>query len=186
MTIKGKNIPIAKFFWLALYYGFARYLPMSNTYGNIGGVCRRWVCIHLFKKTGKNVNVERKAWFGSGMDIELGDNSGIGINARIPNGTIIGDNVMMGPNCFILEVNHVYEDTTIPMMRQGMSTRKATRIGNDVWIGRDVFMTPGRIIADHSIIAARCVLVKDFPEYSIVGGNPSCLIKSRIKDNNKS
>ena len=40
-------------------------------------------------------------------------------------------------------------------------------------------MMPGRIIADHSIIAGGCILTKDFPEWSIVGGNPSKLIKLR-------
>ena len=52
-------------------------------------------------------------------------------------------------------------------------------IGNDVWIGRDVHMTPGRTIADVSIIAMASVLTKDFPPYSVVGGNPAKLIKSR-------
>ena len=54
-----------------------------------------------------------------------------------------------------------------------------TVVGNDVWIGRDVLMMPGRTISDGSIIAGGCVLTKDFPEYSVVGGNPSKLIKSR-------
>ena len=30
-----------------------------------------------------------------------------------------------------------------------------------------------------SIIGARCLLTKSFPEYSIIGGNPSKLIRSR-------
>ena len=37
-----------------------------------------------------------------------------------------------------------------------------------------------REIKDGSIIGARCVLTKSFPEYSIVGGNPSKLIRSRL------
>ena len=41
-------------------------------------------------------------------------------------------------------------------------------------------MTPGRRVRKGSIIAAGSVLTKDFPEYSIVGGNPARLIKSRI------
>ncbi len=181
MVIKGKDISIVKIFFLILYYGFARHLPNSNSCWKIGGIIRRFVCRHIFKKCGKNINIERKAWFASGIEIEIGDNSGIGINAHIPNGTIIGDNVMMGPNCFILDVNHNYSNTNIPMSFQGFQKKKITKIGNDVWIGRDVFITPGRIISDHSIIAARSVLCKDFPEYSIIGGNPSKVIRDRRK-----
>lgn len=100
MIIHGKTIKIGQIICLALYYGFAQYLPKSNTYGNLGGVIRYALCKHIFRKCGKHVNIERKAWFASGLDIEIGDYSGIGINAHIPNGTIIGDYVMMGPNCF--------------------------------------------------------------------------------------
>lgn len=38
-------------------------------------------------------------------------------------------------------------------------------------------------IKQGSIIGARCVLVKNFPEYSIVGDNPSKLIRSRLNSN---
>ena len=179
MVIFHKEIKWGGVFFLALYYSIARWLPASGKCFNIGKVFRRYCCKHIFKRCGKNVNIERGAWFASGLDIEIGDFSGIGINAHIPNGTIIGDYVMMGPNVFILDVNHNFEDKDNPMMFQGMTKKKITHIGNDCWIGRDVFMTPGRTIADHSIVAARCVLTKDFPEYSVIGGNPSRLLKTR-------
>ena len=179
MTIHGKTIKIGQIICLALYYGFAQFLPKSNTFFNVGGGIRYGLCKHIFKKCGKHVNIERKAFFASGIDIEIGDYSGIGINAHIPNGTIIGDYVMMGPNCFILDVNHKVSDVDTPMCFQGHVPKKITRIGNDVWIGRDVHMTPGRTIADGSIIAMGAVLTKDFPPYSIVGGNPAKLIKYR-------
>lgn len=57
--------------------------------------------------------------------------------------------------------------------------KKITRIGNDIWIGRDVHITAGRTIADGSIIAMCSVLTKDFQPYSVVGGNPAKMIKKR-------
>lgn len=179
MKIKEKNISFKQLFFLILYYGFARYLPKSNTCGNIGGLFRRFCCNRIFKKSGKCINVERGAFFASGVDIEIGDYSGIGINAHIPNGTIIGDYVMMGPNVFILDINHNHDRIDIPMALQGSDEKKIVKIEDDVWIGRDVFILPGRIIKKGSIVAARTVVCKDFQEYSIIGGNPSKLIKSR-------
>ena len=179
MRIKGKKIKISQFVCLVLYYSVGVYLPKSQSFFHIGCYVRRFLCKHIFKKCGKNVNVEKGAWFGSGYEIELGDFSGIGINAHIPNNTIIGNYVMMGPNCYILDANHSFDDLSNPMMFQGRKPVQQTVIGNDVWIGRDVLMTPGRTIKDGSIIAARCVLTKDFPEYSIVGGNPGRLLKQR-------
>ena len=53
----------------------------------------------------------------------------------------------MGTNCYILAPNYCFDRTDIPMREQGFSTARATVIGNDVWIGRDVLMTPGRKVS---------------------------------------
>ena len=170
-------------FYLALYYGIFRWLPSS--YSHIGGgklalLLRRWACKHIFEFCGDNVNIERGANFGSGRGVRLGDNSGIGINCDVPSNIHIGNNVMMGPNCVILHSNHNFERTDVPMQQQGFTEIKQVIIEDDCWIGCNVIMTPGRIVRKGSIIGAGCVLTKDYPEYSIVGGNPGRLIKSRL------
>lgn len=173
---------VIKLVCLVSYYCFARFLPTSYT--PIVGKPSKWIryqlCRNIFAKCGKNVNVERGAFFGSGSLIEIGDNSGIGVSCHLPSNTKIGNNVMMGPNCYILSSNHSFDRIDIPMCIQGYSEKKQTIIEDDIWIGRDVLMTPGRIIKRGSIIAGGCVLCKNFPEYSIVGGNPSKFIKSRL------
>lgn len=179
MTIRGQYFKISQLISLALYYGLARWFPRSGIFFNVGGSFRYVLCRHIFKKCGKNVNVERGAFFGKGVEIEIGDYSGIGLNANIPGDTIIGDYVMMAPNCHIFNRNHNYSDIDKPMMFQGESERKRTIISDDVWIAENVIILPGRIISKGSIIGAGCVLTKDYPEYSVVGGNPSRLIKVR-------
>ncbi len=50
-----------KIIFLALYYSFLYYLPASTT-PIIGKYCRRLrynCCKHIFRKCGKNVNIER-------------------------------------------------------------------------------------------------------------------------------
>nr|WP_109513440.1 CatB-related O-acetyltransferase [Pseudomonas ovata] len=54
------------------------------------------------------------------------------------------------------------------------------KIGNDVWIGRDVTMSMGISIGDGAIIAAGSVVTKDVPAYTIVGGNPATVIRGRF------
>lgn len=181
MKIRGKEINLSTLICLIIYYGIAYWLPSSYSF-ICGGFFKRFrasLCRHIFLYCGKNVNIERKANFGSGLEIELGDESGLGINCSIPSNTKIGKFVMMGPNCVILPHNHKFDRTDIPMCHQGFSSKLPTYIDDDVWIGRDVLMTPGRIIKKGTIIAGGCILCKNFPEYSIVGGNPSKLIKSR-------
>lgn len=181
MQIRSIDIPLSKLFFLALYYGCLYFLPENTNplFGKISGRLRYRCCKHIFKSCGKDVHIERKANFGSGRNICIGDCSGIGVNACIPSDTVIGNDVMMGPNCYILGQNHCFERTDIPMRCQGFGEHRQTVIENDVWIGRDVLMTPGRHIAEGTIVAGGCVLTKDFAPYSIVGGNPAQLIRSR-------
>lgn len=53
-------------------------------------------------------------------------------------------------------------------------------IGNDVWLGYDSLIKNGVTIGNGAIIAARAVVVKDVPAYSIVAGNPAKVVKMRF------
>ena len=53
-------------------------------------------------------------------------------------------------------------------------------IGNDVWIGYEAVITAGVHIGDGAIIAARAVVTKDVPPYTIVGGTPAKEIRKRF------
>lgn len=55
-------------------------------------------------------------------------------------------------------------------------------VGNDVWFGYDSLVMAGVTIGDGAIIAARSVVVKDVPPYSIVAGNPAKVVKMRYDD----
>jgi virginiamycin A acetyltransferase len=55
-------------------------------------------------------------------------------------------------------------------------------VGNDVWFGYDSLVRGGVQIGDGAIIAARAVVVKDVPAYSIVAGNPAKVVKMRFDD----
>jgi virginiamycin A acetyltransferase len=57
-----------------------------------------------------------------------------------------------------------------------------TVIGNDVWFGYQAMIMPGVRIGDGAIIAARAVVTKDVPPYSIVGGNPAREIRRRFDE----
>ena len=53
-------------------------------------------------------------------------------------------------------------------------------IGNDVWIGYEAVIMAGVHIGDGAIIAARAVVMKDVPPYTIVGGTPAKEIRKRF------
>lgn len=169
---------IKKILGLLIYNGFAKYLPTSHTIPKIGQQRLRALCGKLIlTKCGKNVNIERNATFSS--KVELGDNSGIGIRATISGKCIVGNNVMMGPDCVIYSRNHEFSNLDIPMREQGYKEEKTVVIGDDVWIGGRVIILPGVHIGNHCIIGAGSVVTKDIPDWAIAAGNPAKVIKFR-------
>jgi maltose O-acetyltransferase len=175
-------IKFIKILSLVLYYSFLIYLPTSSTpvIGKLIEKLRYFCCKIIFKKCGKNVNIEKGAYFGNGFNIEIGDNSGIGKKAKVPANIIIGKNVMMGNNITIFSASHRIDRTDIPMIKQGSIKYPAIIIEDDVWIGQGVIIMPKvSKIASGTVIGAGSVVTKEFPEYSIIGGNPAKLIKLR-------
>jgi maltose O-acetyltransferase len=173
-------VSITKLFFLCLYYGFAKFLPVSYMPfgGSIGKKTRYFCCKYLFVKCGIDVNIEHGAEFNDGSLIEIGDHSGLGINSQI--GSVkIGKYVMMGPEVMIISLSHRYSDLNKPMRFQGRNEHKPIVIEDDVWIGARAIILPGRIIRKGAIIGAGAVITKDVPEYAIVGGNPARILKYR-------
>lgn len=171
---------IARSLCLMLYYAAARHLPGSDRPYSLGSRrIRGFLCRRIFKRMGKNVNIEHGAFFGSGEDIEIGDFSGLGLRCSVSGPLSLGDNVMMGPDVLIFTQNHNFENTDVPMIRQGNTEKRKVAVGNDVWIAARAIILPGVTIGEGAIVAAGAVVTKDVPPYAIVGGNPAKVIKYR-------
>ena len=161
------------------YYCFARHLPGSGLPYSFGAKSIRGLFVRgMVDKCGKNVNIEHGAFLASGKDIEIGNNSGLGLNCRVTGPLKIGDDVMMAPGVMIFTQNHETSDLSIPMRLQTAPKFKVT-IGNDVWIGANAMILPGITVGNGCIIAAGAVVTHDVPDYAIVGGNPAKIIKYR-------
>lgn len=165
---------------LMCYYSIGRHLPASDApYALFSKAFRRGLCRCIFKQAGKNINIEHGAYFGSGQDISIGDNSGIGLNASVSGPVTIGADVMMGPDVMIYTANHNTGRIDIPMIQQGDSDHRPVIIEDDVWIGARAILLPGVHIGKGAIIAAGSIVTKDVPSYTVVGGNPAKVIKQR-------
>ncbi|AFL83570.1 acetyltransferase (isoleucine patch superfamily) [Belliella baltica DSM 15883] len=118
----------------------------------------------------------------AGVGLKVGNNSSIGPYSYIGcSGYIeIGDNVMMSPRVSIYSENHNFEDVDKSMIEQGV-TRSFVKIENDCWIAANSIILAGVTVGKGSIVAAGSVVTKDVPPFSIVGGNPAKIIKSRLK-----
>jgi maltose O-acetyltransferase len=168
--------------WYFFYYSFAQHLPTSyrfQPFGKFAKACRAMACKRLFRYCGQHVNIERGANFYTGWEIEIGDNSSLGINCMIPYDLKVGRDVMMGPFVFIAGENHNFSSREIPMRLQGYKKYPPVRIGDDVWIGTRAIILPGITIGKGAIIGAGAVVTKDVPPYAICAGNPARVIRYR-------
>lgn len=183
---------------------------LSFLYFDIGFKLRYlfWKCIVISSggKIGKNVKIYegvRIVCNHSGA-ISIGDNvrilrnvtvstseSGkvsIGNDAHIGESTIIfsdqeitiKDNVIIGPQNIIVDVDHIYQDVDIPINKQGHNT-KTVLIEDGVWVSSHCCIIKGVVIGKGSVIGAGAVVNKDIPAYSVACGVPAKVVKKRGK-----
>lgn len=85
----------------------------------------------------------------------------------------MGHMVSISRRAFLCTASHDISDIGRPLKTAPI------RIGNGVWIGAEAYVGPGVTIGDGAVIAARAVVVKDVPPWTVVGGNPAKVIKER-------
>lgn len=168
---------------MLIYYLIAFHLPKSTfpILGRFACKFRFLLCRRLFKKIGRDVNIENNAYIGNGTKISLGDRSGIGAHFHVQNTNLtIGNNVMMGEDCLILGGGHESGRIDIPMIMQGGLPISDLEICDDVWIGSRVIIL-GKVsrIGTGVIIGAGSVVTKPVPDYAVVAGNPAKIIRYR-------
>jgi acetyltransferase-like isoleucine patch superfamily enzyme len=131
---------------------------------------------------GKHAIIRPTNIYGSaiGEGLKIGNNSSIGPYSYIGcSGFIeIGDNVMMSPRVSIYAENHIFDHPELSIKEQGVK-REFVKIEDDCWIAANTVILAGVTIGRGSVIAAGSVVTKDVPPYSIVGGVPAKVIKSR-------
>lgn len=163
-----------------LYCILGKWLPESRRF-RPGKHIRVVLAKGILDSTGKNINIEKNAYFTPG--VSLGDYSGIGVNCSMnavgKGKIIIGKYVMMGPECIVYTTQHRTDDINTPMQFQGSVDPKDVIIGDDVWIGSRVKIMPGVKIGNGCIIGAGAVVTKSIPAYSVAVGVPAKVIKSR-------
>ncbi|MCA0436904.1 MAG: acyltransferase [Austwickia sp.] len=162
------------------YYTLGRHLPRHYAVGGrTGQRVRRFLVSRMIDEAGANVNIECGAWFGSGKGIRLGDRSDLGVDCLVMGSVTIGSDVMMGPRCVFISYDHNFSDVSRPMNHQGLVEDRPVVVEDDVWFGAGCIVLAGVRIGRGAIVAAGSVVTKDVAPYSIVGGNPAAVIRSR-------
>ena len=133
----------------------------------------------------KNVIIQRMTWIGAvpltydvNCHLLIGEGSIIGnFNHIYAVGEIeIGKNVLTADKVFISDSQHVFTDTTVPILFQGIRQLAKVKIGDGSWIGENVCIL-GASVGKNCVIGANSVVTKDIPDYCVAVGSPARVIK---------
>lgn len=139
-----------------------------------------------FVKIGSHVAIEPNVMFtfeqadSSEARILIGDHSFVGRNSIMAAcGQItIGQNTLIGANCYISTNNHRFGTRVIPIRYQGYDSNDVT-LEDGVWLGANVTVLKGVTIGKGAVVGAGAVVNQDVPPYEIWGGVPARRIGAR-------
>ena len=136
---------------------------------------------HLRVRLGDNVMISRTTIGASKVFddpmLEIGNNSGVGYGTviSVTKRISIGDNVMIGTNCMIMDSDDHPINPALRLQRAPVKEEdvKPVTIGNNVWIGSYCAILKGVTVGENSIIGAHSVILRDVLPNCIYAGNPA-------------
>jgi acetyltransferase-like isoleucine patch superfamily enzyme len=132
----------------------------------------------------KGVTIRDRAWLIAlkidehDPSLDIGEGSSLGFDNHIAavRKVELGRFVLTANGVYISDNQHAFEDITVPIMHQPVVFRSAVSIGDGTWIGEHACIIGARI-GKNCVIGANAVVTKDIPDYSVVAGAPSRIIK---------
>jgi acetyltransferase-like isoleucine patch superfamily enzyme len=113
--------------------------------------------------------------FVMGRRVQIGTGCFVGAGGG---GLVMGDDVLVSPNCSILTSNYRFDRLGVPLQEQGTES-KGVRIGDRVWIGANSVVLDGTEIGEDCLVSAGSVVSGRIPPRTIVQGNPAKVIFTR-------
>ena len=138
---------------------------------------------NILGKTGEEICIEQPFRCDYGKNIEVGNNFFANYNCVILDvaKVTIGENVMFAPNVSIYTAGHPIHPES---RNSGYEYGIPVTIGDNVWIGGNVVITPGVTIGNNVVIGAGSVVTKDIPDNVIAVGSP-CRVLREITENDR-
>lgn len=129
---------------------------------------------------GRRVTFYPGVWIAPGRNLVVGDDVDLagGVMIGTAGGVSIGNRTLIGFRTIIITGNHRIPSACKRIFEAGIERRPVV-IGEDVWIGANVIVLPGRKIGSGAVVGAGSVVTKDVEPFTIVAGNPAKLVRHR-------
>lgn len=132
----------------------------------IGDGTKIWHFCHVMKhaELGENCILGQNVFIASGVTI--GSNVKIQNNVSIYTGTIIEDDVFLGPSCVLTNVTNPRSEVNRHSLYEQTLLRRGCTIGANATV------VCGVTIGRYAFIAAGAVVTRDVPDYALIVGVP--------------
>ena len=128
---------------------------------------------------GDDSTVEDFTTINNGVgDVYIGDRTRIGLGCTLIGPVKVGNDVRIAQNVVLSGLNHKYEDDSVPISEQGVTTNTII-VEDETWIAANCVVLPGVTIGKHAVVSAGSIVRRNVPAYSVVSGNPAKVIKKR-------
>ncbi len=133
----------------------------------IGSGTKIWHFCHVMKgaRVGQNCILGQNVSIAG--DVVIGNNVKIQNNVSVYTGTIIEDDVFLGPSCVLTNVTNPRSQVN----RHDLYEKTVIRRG--ATIGANATIVCGITIGRYAFIAAGAVVAADVPDYALMIGNPA-------------
>lgn len=137
-------------------------------------------CIHVgtFVKIGSHAVLEALVP-ERGVTVRIEDGAYIGHFPRITavGEVVIGEEAMIADRVYISDTNHIYEDVSQPIKRQGLRDGRRVEIGRGAWLGIGAVVVGNVRIGENAVVGANAVVTVDVPDRTVVAGNPAVIVR---------
>ena len=110
--------------------------------------------------------------------IWVGSSSFIGESCLIrgQGGVHIGDAVLLAPRVQILAIDHLFSDSTRPILQQGIAAQGIV-VEDGAWIGAGAILLDGVRVGNGAVVGAGAVVTQDIPSRTLAVGMPARVVR---------
>lgn len=90
----------------------------------------------------------------------------------------IGEEALWADNIYVVDFDHWYIDPNMTIRSQGIR-KEHVIIKRNVWIAEKATVLRGVTVGEGSVIGAHSLVIRDVPDYAVVGGVPARILKYR-------
>lgn len=159
--------------------GFAAFGPCSVLHRPIRSIVNPpGISIGSFVSIGSGAVIEALVP-DRGVTVTIHDGAYLGHGLRLTavGEVVIGEEAMLADDCYVSDTNHIYEDVSVPIKRQGLRDGRRVEIGPGAWLGIGAVVCGNVRIGRNAVIGARTVVTSDVPDFCVVAGNPARVVR---------